>query len=130
MTPVPAMQFDQSDFFAVTDSYTDADFDTFDFGVIGFDAEGMVRRYNKLESQMSGLSPARVLGAPLFTSVAPCMNNFMVAQRFEDAVANETSLDAIIDYVLTLQMRPTKVLLRLLAQRQTALRYVLIQRRL
>ena len=127
MTPVT---FDQSDFFAATESYTDVDFDTLDFGVIGFDAEGMVRRYNKLESQLAGLSPARVLGASLFTSVAPCMNNFLVAQRFEDAAANETSLDAIIDYVLTLRMRPLKVLLRLLAQSQTPLRYVLIQRRL
>jgi hypothetical protein len=53
--------------------------------VIGFDHESIVRRYNAFESKASGLSPERVLGKHLFSSVAQCMNNYMVAQRFEDA---------------------------------------------
>jgi hypothetical protein len=56
------------------------------------------------------------------------MNNFMVAQRFEDAANAATSLDATIDYVLTLRMRPVKVKMRLIAQPQNPLRYVLIVR--
>jgi hypothetical protein len=36
----------------------------------------------------------------------------MVAQRFE----TEPALDAIVDYVFTLRMQPTKVRLRLLRQ--------------
>ncbi len=102
--------------------------DALDFGVIGFDAQTVVHRYNRFESQAAGLSPQRVLGHPLFTVVAPCMNNFLVAQRFEDAAASAAPLDALIDYVLTLRMRPVKVKLRLLAAPGAALRYVLVQR--
>lgn len=107
---------------------SDAELDQLCFGVIGFDADGVVRRYNAWESRAAGLSPERVIGQPLFTTVAPCMNNFLVAQRFEDAAASSAPLDATIPYVLTLRMRPTKVQLRLLASPGGALRHVVIQR--
>ncbi|HZH05269.1 MAG TPA: phosphonate transporter [Lautropia sp.] len=103
--------------------------DELDFGVIGFDVTGAVRRYNTFESAAAGLSPERVLGHALFTVVAPCMNNFLVAQRFEDAQALGTPLDATIDYVLTLRMRPVKVKLRLLSEPGSSMRYVLVERR-
>jgi photoactive yellow protein len=107
----------------------EAQLDQLDFGVIGFDADTIVRVYNATESQAAGLSPQRVLGQPLFTNVAPCMNNFMVAQRFEDAADQGVELDATIDYVLTLRMRPVKVSLRLLAAPGSPMRYVLVARR-
>jgi hypothetical protein len=66
----------------------------------------------------------------LFTNVAPCLNNFMVAQRFEDAQDEGSALDDTIDYVLTLRMRPVKVKLRLLAAPGSDKRYVLVQRKL
>ncbi len=96
--------------------------------MIGFDSDGMVRCYNTFESQAAGLSKERVIGQPLFTVVAPCMNNYLVAQRFEDAGESQSSLDETISYVLTLRMRPVKVRLRLLASPGAALRYVLVQR--
>ena len=102
--------------------------DQLDFGVIGFDNETVVRRYNEFESKAAGLTSHRVLGQPLFTVVAPCMNNFLVAQRFEDALETGAALDATIDYVLTLRMRPVKVALRLLAAPGAAIRYVLVHR--
>jgi hypothetical protein len=52
-----------------------------------------------------------------------CMNNFMVAQRFED----EDVLDTVIDYVLTFRMRPTPVKLRLVRQWNLSRRYLLIR---
>jgi photoactive yellow protein len=110
------------------DRATDADLDRLDFGVIGFDDQGIVRRYNALESSLAGLSPGRVLGNGLFTVVAPCMNNFMVAQRFEDAYVACRKLDVEVDYVFTLRMRPVRVRLRLLAQPGGHVRYVLVQR--
>jgi photoactive yellow protein len=109
-------------------SASEAELDALDFGVIGIDAEGVVQRYNRFESQAAGLSPQRVLEHPLFTVVAPCMNNFMVAQRFEDAAAAGTGLDDTIDYVLTLRMRPVKVKLRLIASPGASLRWVLVHR--
>ncbi|MFK3740604.1 phosphonate transporter [Massilia sp. TN1-12] len=108
----------------------DADaLDNLDFGVIGFDGDTNVSRYNRVESEAAGLTAPRVVGQPLFTNVAPCLNNFMVAQRFEDAQDDATSLDDTIDYVLTLRMRPIKVALRLLAEPGKATRYVLVQRK-
>jgi photoactive yellow protein len=104
--------------------------DRLDFGVIGFDADTTVCNYNQTESEAAGLSPSRVLGQPLFTNVAPCLNNFMVAQRFEDAQDEGSALDDTIDYVLTLRMRPVKVKLRLLAAPGSNQRYVLVQRKL
>lgn len=110
------------------DESNDSDLDDLDFGVIAFDLEGIVRRYNRFESTAAGLSPQRVLGSSLFEVVAPCMNNFLVAQRFEDALADSVKLDETINYVLTLRMRPVKVKLRLLAAPDSAMRYVLVHR--
>jgi hypothetical protein len=53
------------------------------------------------------------------------MNNFMVAQRFDD----EDALDDILPYVLTLRMRPTPVRLRLLKAAGCVTRFVLIERK-
>ncbi|MGF6774753.1 photoactive yellow protein [Paraburkholderia sp. GAS199] len=98
--------------------------DALPFGVIGFDAEGLVTVYNAFESAGAGLRAANVVGRHLFVEVAPCMNNFMVAQRFED----EPRLDATLPYVLTLRMRPTPVRLRLLQAEAGATRFVLVDR--
>ena len=121
--------FDSRGLAGQLDACTQEQLDALGFGVIGFDADSVVRRYNAVESQAAGLSPQRVIGEPLFTNVAPCLNNFMVAQRFEDALEDGSELDDTIDYVLTLRMRPVKVKLRLLAGAAGATRYVLVQRR-
>jgi photoactive yellow protein len=123
------LTFDQPDLNTLLANASDAELDELDFGVIGFDAEGAVRRYNRFESEAAGLSRNKVVGHALFTVVAPCMNNFMVATRFEDAAASGDTLDVTIDYVLTLRMRPVKVKLRLLADGASS-RHVLVQRKL
>ena len=128
MTPAHPT-FDARGLADVLDASSQEQLDTLDYGVIGFDAAAIVQRYNAFESQAAGLSPQRVLGEPLFTNVAPCLNNFLVAQRFEDAADEGSELDDTIDYVLTLRMRPIKVKLRLLASAGSATRYVLVQRR-
>lgn len=106
-----------------------AELDTLEFGVIGIGADTVVCDYNAPEAKMAGLSKERVIGHPLFTVVAPCMNNYMVAQRFEDAAAAGESLDLTLDYVLTLRMRPVKVQLRLLASPRAERRFVLVNRK-
>jgi photoactive yellow protein len=128
MNETQAPAFDAPGLIGRLDALPDEALDALDFGVIGFDAETAVRRYNAFESKAAGLSPARVLGHALFAAVAPCMNNYLVAQRFEDAAAEGGELDATIDYVLTLRMRPVKVKLRLLAAPGATHRYVLVQR--
>jgi photoactive yellow protein len=123
-----AVSFSDVALHAELDRCASDELDMLDFGVIGIDEAGVVQRYNSFESKAAGLSIQRVIGQPLFTVVAPCMNNFMVAQRFQDAVASRSTLDATIDYVLTLRMRPVKVKLRLLAAPSGVCRYVLVQR--
>lgn len=95
------------------------------FGVIGIGPDALVTVYNATESKNAGLRAQRVLGKHFFEEIAPCMNNFMVAQRFED----EALLDDIVPYVLTLRMRPTPVRLRLLKTPGCATRFVLIERK-
>ena len=128
MTDQHSLSFSQPNLAEQLAALGDEGLDQLDFGVIGFDNETVVRRYNEFESKAAGLAPARVLGHDLFTVVAPCMNNFLVAQRFEDAIESGAALDATIDYVLTLRMRPVKVALRLLAAPGASMRYVLVQR--
>jgi photoactive yellow protein len=119
----------ESDIYARIEALNDVSLDELEFGVIGFDGETVVRRYNSFESKCAGLSASHVVGQRLFTVIAPCMNNYLVAQRFEDAAANGTALDTMIDYVLTFRMRPLKVKLRLLAPADQGLRYILVSPR-
>ena len=127
-TPV-SLSFDDERLLNTLVQTTDIELDALEFGVIGFDAEGVVRIYNTFESKCAGLTVDRVKGQAMFTVVAPCMNNYLVAQRFEDAYTSGIALDVTIDYVLTLRMRPVKVKLRLLAEPGAAMRFVLVLRR-
>lgn len=128
MSVVHTVQFDDPAVLPTLQRLTDADLDLLDFGVIGIDGGTVVCRYNAWESRMAGLSPQRVLGHPLFAVVAPCMNNAMVARRFDAAASAGQPLDLTIDYVLSLRMRPVKVKLRLLSQPGEAMHYVLVHR--
>jgi photoactive yellow protein len=129
MNELLQMLFAESDIQGRIQGLDDSELDGLEFGVIGFDSEAIVRRYNAFEMRCAGLPKNRVVGQPLFTVVAPCMNNFLVAQRFEEAAATGGVLDVIIDYVLTLRMRPAKVRLRLLASPHQSMRYVLVSGR-
>ena len=132
-TALLSVSFSQPDLGRTLDALDDAALDELDFGVIGFDpardAHAVVRRYNHHESDAAGLHPDRVLGRLLFTEVAPCMNNYLVAQRFDDAMASGVALDDTIGYVLTLRMRPIRVALRLVFDPAAAFAYVLVRRK-
>ncbi|MES1955857.1 phosphonate transporter [Salinisphaera hydrothermalis] len=106
------------------ESMAPEDRDALEFGVIGLRPDTRADIYNATEANMAGVDPAQVLGAPFFSTIGQCMNNFMVAQRFED----EPDLDDIVPFVLTLRMRPTRVRLRLLQARDTERRYILVER--
>jgi photoactive yellow protein len=99
--------------------------DVLPFGVIAMSEDGKVVAYNRAEASLSGLTAARVIGRHFFTAVAPCTNNYLVAQPFE----TEQMLDLTIDYVFTLRMAPTPVQLRLLKHPKASRMYLLVQRR-
>ncbi len=97
--------------------------DDLPFGVVRMDRQGIVADYNRFESNLSGLSPDRVIGRHFFELIAPCTNNFMVASRF-----GEDSLDEQLDYVFTYKMKPTKVRLRLLKSPASGHQYLLVEK--
>jgi len=99
--------------------------DDLDFGVIVMDREDRVLAYNADESKRSGLARQRVLGRNFFVDVGPCMNNYLVAERFHE----QAQLDEQLDYVLTFVMRPTPVRLRLLAGAGSGRQYLVLRSR-
>jgi photoactive yellow protein len=130
MEQAPTPGFDDDGLLDWLCTADDAALDTLPFGVIGFGPDGaaVVQRYNRTEREGSGLTVGQVLHRPLFTEVAQCMNNYLVAQRFEDAQADAQPLDETLPYVFTLRMRPSPVVLRLLAAPDRPLRFVVVQR--
>ena len=106
------------------DAADDAFLDTLPFGVVGLSETGIAEAYNATEARNAGMRRQGVIGQPFFLMAGVCMNNLLVARRFED----EEAIDAIIDYVLTFRMRPTPVKLRLLKRPDLRRRYLLIQR--
>ena len=103
---------------------TKVEVDSLPYGVVGLSGDGTAEVYNMPEATQAGIEASSVLGTQFFLTTAQCMNNFMVAQRLQD----ETTLDTVIDYVLTFRMRPTPVRLRLLKQPEFQRSYLLIQR--
>jgi photoactive yellow protein len=110
----------------------DEGLDRLAFGVIGFGKEpdAIVTRYNAYEQKGSGLDRHRVVGLPLFSVVAQCMNNYLVAQRFDDVVEAGHELDETLDFTFTLRMKATPVVLRLLSSPAHPTQFIAIQRTL
>jgi photoactive yellow protein len=127
-TTLSDIPFDQPDLADRLHTFSQEELDQLPFGVIGFDDKAVVTAYNNFEVRSTGLSRERVLGMEVFTSLAQCMNNYLVAQRFDDARDAGTSLDAIVDFVLTWRMKPIDVKLRLLSSPAQARRHIIIHR--
>ncbi len=106
------------------DAAAEAFLNALPFGVIGLAETGEVEIFNATEERYAGLKRENPLGKPFFLAIGVCMNNYLVAQRYED----EADLDVILDYILTFRMRPTPVKLRLLKQTGLRRRFLLVQR--
>ncbi|OYU41683.1 MAG: phosphonate transporter [Burkholderiales bacterium PBB4] len=126
---IAALAYHHSALLQTLDILTALQLDLLNFGVIHFNGQYLVERYNRYEQVHTGLTPEKVLGKHVFTHVAQCMNNFMVARRVEDALTTGATLDTEMDYVLTWRMKPTPVRMRILAAPGPSRGYVVIQRR-
>jgi len=122
------MPIDSPELFETLHTLSTAELDELPFGVIGFDREGIIQRYNAHEASMAHFEAHTVLGQHLFIELAPCLNNYLVAGRFEDAAAQGEPLDEVMPYVLSFRMRPTRVSMRLIGRPGAPLRFVLVQR--
>lgn len=116
--------FSAADLFDQLQAASDVELTDAPFGVVRFDERGTVTLYNKWESGLSGLSPEGVVGRGFFEEIAPCTNNFLVAERYTD----EAELDETITYTFTWKMNPTRVRLRMLRQGASA-RYLVVELR-
>ena len=127
---VTGVDFDSPTLMAALADLSDDELDALPYGVIGFDAQGLVARYNAYESQAAAFPRNEVLGQHVFVELAPCFNNYLVAGRFDEAREQGHMLDETLPYVLTFRMRPTRVRLRLLSQPDRGLRFILVLRAL
>lgn len=82
------------------------------FGVVALDPELTCVGYNATEAEFAGLDPQQALGRKFFEQVAPCMNNFLVSDKFRA----EGPVDETMDYTLSVRLAPTPCRLRILVQ--------------
>lgn len=99
---------------------TEEDLKRAPFGVVRMEPSGRVTLYNDAEQRLSGLSERQTLGKNFFSDVAPCTNNFMVAEKYR-----REELDEVQGYVFTFAMEPREVTLRMI--RRGELLYLLVQ---
>lgn len=120
------MDFKASDPISKLDNLDEAAINALPYGVVMLDSGCLVRRYNAFQSKLGGFSPESVIGQHYFHRTAPCMNNFIVGERF---MSNEQpELDETIKYTFTFKMEPTNVLIRLLRSQKSENMYLLIAR--
>ncbi|NBC30406.1 MAG: photoactive yellow protein [Spirochaetes bacterium] len=117
------VEFEEKRIIEFLDSMSDGDLDALDFGVVRMTYQGEVTAYNKAEAELSGMKSELVLGKNFFVQVAPCTNNYMVAERF----GNAEELDEVIDYVFTYAMVPTPVTLRMVKSASSESQYLLVR---
>jgi photoactive yellow protein len=98
--------------------------DQLDFGVVRMNRKGIIEAYNQYELDLSGNQRDEVIGKNFFQQIAPCTNNFMVAEKF----ISDQELDEEMDYVFTYKMQPTGVKLRLLARPGEQYQYLLVKK--
>lgn len=117
-------KFDQDNIFELLEQYEAEDFNEFDYGVVRMDRSGNIKAYNSYNSDLAADDNKAVIGQNFFTQVAPCTNNFMVAEKYNKV---ETELDETLDYILTYRVKPAQVTLRLLAKNSKENQYLSIR---
>ena len=91
------------------DEQTNETLDMLEFGVVKMNIDGIVLHYNTAETQIAGVKKEKAIGKHFFTQIAPCTNNFMVAEKYKQEV-----LDEEVPYIFTFVTQPIMVVLRLL----------------
>lgn len=119
------MDFSDKNIIKWLEGASNSEINSVDFGIIGFDSGMKIRVYNQSEAELSGYSRDTVMERNLFTEVAPCMNNYMVALKFEE----KEELDEILSYILSFKIKPTPVELRLLKSSGVTNNYILVKRK-
>ena len=99
-----------------------------DFGVVKVSATGIIEIYNRYESELACVPPAKAEGKNFFTQVAPCTNNRLILGRFKEGV-EVGSMDVSIPYTFTYKMRPTNVKIHLYHDEASKTNWVVVHKR-
>jgi len=98
------------------------------YGVVQVDDQGVIKLYNKWESELAGVPTSNAEGSNFFTQVAPCTNNRLVYGKFKDGVARN-ELDFEFNYTFTYKMNPTNVRIRMLRHAPSGSNWVFVNTR-
>lgn len=104
-----APDFSEASIIDWLDSNTEESYNTLDYGVVRMNEQGIVSAYNSYISIIGGVTKENAIGKNFFVQVAPCTNNFMVAEKYHQEI-----LDEEMPYMFTYITQPTPVILRLL----------------
>lgn len=66
-------------------------------GAILLDNDGIIRRFNRYEEQLSGLSRTKTIGKSFFSDIAPCTKDIELGPRFHEGIENN-NLDIDVDF--------------------------------
>jgi photoactive yellow protein len=105
MTPT----FSEANMIDWLDSNSEESYNNLTFGVVQMNEQGIVTAYNSNISIIGGVTKDNAIGKNFFIQVAPCTNNFMVAEKYQ-----QETLDEEMPYMFTYITQPTPVILRLL----------------
>lgn len=122
------MNFGTPELLAKLPAMTREEVDALSFGVIKVNDAGVIEIFNRAESELVGLPPAKVEGRNFFTQVAPCTNNRLILGRFKEGITAD-DLNALIPYTFTYKMRPKNVNIHLYRDGATQTNWVMVQRR-
>jgi len=101
------------------------DFDSQSFGVVQVDDAGVIKLYNKWESDLVGVPVSSAEGRNFFTQVAVCTNNRLVYGKFKDGVSAD-NLDHEFNYTFTYKTKPTNVQIRLYRHKASKTNWVFV----
>jgi photoactive yellow protein len=71
--------------------------DDLPIGALILDDQGIIRRFNKYEEQLSGLPRHKTIGKSFFSEVAPCTKDIELGPKFHEGIANG-SLDLSVEF--------------------------------
>lgn len=125
MAPAPAGTFVPAELFGLLGNLSRSDADSCDFGVVKVDDSGVIKLYNRYESELAGVAPSTAEGKNFFTQVAPCTNNGLFFGSFKKGVASG-SLNVTFPYTFTFKMRPTNVKIHLYRDQASKTNWVFV----
>lgn len=78
------------------------------YGVIIINQDGVISSYNDWEQQLSGKTPAEVIGKNFFTEVAPCTNVQEFGGRFTEFLKSNNGVESF-EFLFRFPSRPVRV---------------------